>query len=142
MHFVLFAPDRLEIPAADAVTVGTIEDDDPSPILTAASPSAAESAGSLVFAVSLDRPSARDLNVPWQTSDQTAIAGEDYVGANGTLTFVAGDMDKTIAVTIKDDDVSSDRSGDVRSTSRMRGPRHPSAGTGPQRKKRRPPTCV
>ena len=106
LHFVLFAPERLEIPAADAVTVGTIEDDDPSPVLTATNPSATEDAGNLNFAVSLDRPSARSLSVPWKTSDLTAVAGEDYVTAQGTLSFAAGDTEKAISVAITDDDTA------------------------------------
>ena len=106
LYLVLFEPERVEIPAGEAVTLGTIEDDDPSPVLSADNPAAAEDAGSLAFAVTLDRPSARDLNVPWNTSDRTAIAGEDYVKASGKLDFIAGEVAKTITVTVTEDDVA------------------------------------
>ena len=37
------------------------------------------------------------------TSDGTAVAGEDYTVASGTLTFAAGETEKTVSVAVLDD---------------------------------------
>jgi len=47
------------------------------------------------------------LSVDYRTVDNSAVAGSDYVAANGTPTWPDGDMsDRTIAITIKSDDGS------------------------------------
>ena len=104
VHFVLFEGVGLEVPPESAVSVGTIYDDDPKPVLTASSPSAAEHVGDLDFTVNLDRASSRELAVPWKTVEQTATAGEDFTAANGTITFAPGSTSATVSVTVIDDD--------------------------------------
>ena len=104
VHFVLFEGVGLEVPPESAVSVGTIYDDDPKPVLTASSPSAAEHVGDLDFVVNLDRASSRELAVPWKTAEQTATAGEDFTAANGTITFAPGSTSATVSVTVIDDD--------------------------------------
>ena len=54
--------------------------------------------------MSLDRPSARQLEVPWETVDGTAVAGDDYTAANGTITFAPGAISATVSVSVTDDD--------------------------------------
>ena len=104
MHFVLFDGDRLDVPAESAVSVGTINDDDPSPVLTVSNESGAEDVGTLYFEVSLNRSSARHLEVSWETVDRTAVARDDYRAANGTITFAPGTVSATVPVDIIDDE--------------------------------------
>ena len=44
----------------------------------------------LVFTVSLNTPSDREITVDYATADDTAKAGEDYVAVSGTVTFEPG----------------------------------------------------
>ncbi len=55
------------------------------------------------FLVTLRPASDRRVTVDYETADGTAKAGEDYEAASGTLTFVPGDTEKTIRVTVLDD---------------------------------------
>ena len=58
------------------------------------------------FEVSLNgRDDCRTVTVDWTTQDGTATAGEDYIAANGTLTFAPGETTKTVSVTVLDDAV-------------------------------------
>ena len=57
----------------------------------------------LAFAVTLSRAASGTLTVDYATSDGTATAGEDYTATSGTLTFEAGESEKTIEVTVLDD---------------------------------------
>ena len=42
----------------------------------------------------------------WLTEDGNAVAGQDYVAGNGTLTFAVGEVAKTITVELIDDEVA------------------------------------
>ena len=55
------------------------------------------------FAVTLNRPALETVTVDYVTSDGTAVAGEDYTVAGGTLTFAAGETEKTVSVAELDD---------------------------------------
>ena len=57
----------------------------------------------LDFTVTLSRSLSETVTVAYATSDGTATAGSDYTAANGTLTFAAGDTQKTVAVAVLDD---------------------------------------
>ena len=102
---------------------GTIEDDDPVPVLTVAGSTLGgwsygqESAGSLAYSVRLNAPSGREVTVDYGTDDrapagraagglQTATAAVDYVPLDGTLMFVAGETEKRLTVELNDDEVS------------------------------------
>ena len=43
------------------------------------------------------------MRVDYATSDGTAVAGSDYTAASGTLTFAAGETEKTVTVAVLDD---------------------------------------
>ena len=58
---------------------------------------------SLAFTVALSRAASGTVTVDYATSDVTATAGEDYTAASGTLTFAAGETEKTVAVAVLDD---------------------------------------
>ena len=57
----------------------------------------------LDFAVTLDRETTATVTVDYATSDDTATAGEDYTATSGTLTFAAGETEKTVSVPVLDD---------------------------------------
>ena len=55
------------------------------------------------FVVSLNRAASGPATVDYATADGSAKAGEDYTESSGTLTFAAGEMEKTVAVPVLDD---------------------------------------
>ncbi|MDE1569445.1 Calx-beta domain-containing protein [Aquabacter sp. P-9] len=90
---------------ADGVAVGTIRNDDAAPVLptlSIADASFAEGSagapGKGTFVVTLSAASATPVTVKYATSDGTAVAGSDYTSKTGTLTFAAGETQKTITV--------------------------------------------
>lgn len=52
------------------------------------------------FVVTLSQPSAQTTTVNYTTVDGSALAGQDYASASGTITFAPGETQKTIAVGI------------------------------------------
>ena len=88
--------------AVPPATLAILDDDDP-PALAIAGAAAAEDAGELAFAVTLDAPSGREVTVSFATADGTALAPADYLTARGTLTFAPGITERTLAVTLVDD---------------------------------------
>ena len=59
----------------------------------------------IVFRVTLDGAASGPVTVSYTTVNGTAQAGKDYLEAYGTLTFAAGETEKTLRVTIIDDAV-------------------------------------
>ncbi|HEV7646032.1 MAG TPA: Calx-beta domain-containing protein [Pyrinomonadaceae bacterium] len=57
------------------------------------------------FTVTLTGDSSQIVTVHYQTADGTAVAGEDYTAASGTLTFNPGEISKVIPITILGDSV-------------------------------------
>jgi Calx-beta domain len=57
-------------------------------------------AGQASFTVALTAPNARPVTVEYATTNGTAVAGEDYVAASGTLTIPPGALTAPITVTI------------------------------------------
>jgi hypothetical protein len=64
-----------------------------------------ESAGSATFTVNLSPASTVPVTVNYATSNGTAVAGLDYTGTAGSLSFAAGQTSKTISVPIIDDTI-------------------------------------
>ena len=93
---------------SDNQGTGTITNDDTSvlPSLSISDITVVEgNAGALAaqFDVALSDVSGSAVTVGYSTADDTATAGDDYVAANGTLTFAAGETLKTISVPINGD---------------------------------------
>jgi len=82
---------------------GTIRDDDLAE-LSIYDASGAENAGPLAFSVVLGGRTDVPVTVVYATMDDTAVAGEDYETAAGSLTFPVGTLRRTIRVTPTDDD--------------------------------------
>ena len=86
--------------------VGTITDDDVPPSLRVSDASVDEG-GTLVFVVTLDAPSGREVSVPVATRDGPARAADgDYVGlASSVVVFAPGVTRQTVSVQTRADDV-------------------------------------
>ena len=69
---------------------------------------AADEGGILFFQVTLSRVRESATRVDYATSDGTAKAGADYVPASGTLVFYAGELTRTVTVTVLDDSHDDD----------------------------------
>ena len=85
---------------ADAVATGTIDDDDVPPSLRVSDASVGEG-GALVFVVTLDAPSGREVSVPVATRDGSARAADgDYVGlaSSAVVVFAPGVTRQTVSV--------------------------------------------
>ena len=57
----------------------------------------------LAFAVTLSRAPSSTVTVDYATSNGTATAGSDYTATSGTLSFAAGETEKTVSVPVLDD---------------------------------------
>ncbi|WP_339755054.1 MBG domain-containing protein [Algoriphagus aquimarinus] len=86
----------------------TITDNDPLPSLSIDNVSVNEDAGVATFTVTLSAASERAASVDYVSSNGTASAGSDYTAVSGTLNFAAGDLTKTIVVSITDDIIFED----------------------------------
>ena len=86
-----------DLPVAPA-TVELLDDDEAAPgrSLSIADAGAAEGAGGMEFAVTLDGPSPAEVAVRYATADGTAEGGVDYERTSGTLRFAPGEVSKTI----------------------------------------------
>jgi hypothetical protein len=62
-----------------------------------------EDVGTVTLTVQRTGGSVGNLSVDYSTTDGTAVAGQDYTAASGTLNFTAGETSKTIQLTILDD---------------------------------------
>ena len=84
----------------------TILDDDDPPSVSIADDSGREDAvGKLSFDVTLGAASGKEITLNYATADDTAASGSDYDSKSGTLTFAAGDVKKTVEVSVTPDDV-------------------------------------
>ncbi|MBP6703469.1 MAG: hypothetical protein KBH14_09570 [Vicinamibacteria bacterium] len=65
----------------------------------------------LTFTVNLSHPSDLPIVVSWASADGTAMAPIDYLSTAGTVTFIPGDVAKTLTVTVNGDgDAEADES--------------------------------
>ena len=98
-----------DLPVTPASVVLADDDEMASRVLLIADAEAAEGAGEVRFAVTLDGPSAVEVTVGYATADPAgsvdpvAGAGIDYESAAGTLTFAPGEVSRTIRVSVLDD---------------------------------------
>ncbi len=84
----------------------TIKDDDPEPVVTVADTTVTEG-GKAQVVISLDRPSVKEITVSWSVAGGTA-GGGDHSGPSApqTITFKAGETEKTVEVATLQDEVS------------------------------------
>ncbi len=90
---------------------GTIRNDDKGPPLPRVSiesaklPEGNKGTTPLKFLVKLSAPSTKDVSVQYKTDDGTAVSGEDFRPAEGTLNFPPGTTAQTITVDVHGDTV-------------------------------------
>ena len=87
---------------ANSVAI-TIADNDPQPSASVADVLVNEGAGTAVFTVTLSAVSGVSATADYATTDESALAGEDYQPISGTLTFAPGQTVQTIAVPLVED---------------------------------------
>lgn len=87
----------------DDTGVGTILDDDVVADLTIDDVVASEGEAMATFTVTLSAIDSDTVTVDYATMDVSAVAGQDYVAANGTLTFDPGVTERTVDVMLIDD---------------------------------------
>src|SRR5262249_23399349 len=83
----------------------TLHNDTPPPAVSLSSSHyvVAEGAGSVVVTATLSAASGMTATVIYSTADGSALAGSDYVGAGGTLTFTPGLTQTTFSVAVISD---------------------------------------
>ena len=102
---VLSAPDRR--PLLRGTGLVYIRNDDPGVSVTGGTAHEPDSGTTpLVFRVTLDPVTSVPVTVHYQTQDDTAIAGSDYLPAAGTLTFAPGEASKDVVVDVMGDTLS------------------------------------
>ena len=95
----------------DMIGIGTIEDDDPLPVLSISDASAEEDdIDGVRFTITLNAISGRNVTVVYSTTDGTATAADDdYTATTGTAMIIAGQTTTTIAIpTTSDSAVEGD----------------------------------
>ena len=93
-----------------SVTTAVTDDDYVLPEVSVADGIASENDGTIEFAVSLNRANNEEAaSVDWATQEDgtadTATSGIDFTAASGTLNFAIGETEKTVTVTLLDDDM-------------------------------------
>lgn len=121
---------------ADAQAVGTITNDDSAPSVSIAAAQVTEGqagTANLTFNVTLGAASGKTVTVNYATADGTALVGgsaatggQDYVAANGTLTFTPGTLTQTITVPVNGDVLDE---ADETLTATLSGPTNATLGT-------------
>ena len=83
----------------NGVSISTIRDDDvPVVDIADATPNPVDEGVAAEFGITLDQPAIDRVEVSFETADGTAVAGDDYEPATGTLTFAPGETMKTVPV--------------------------------------------
>ena len=100
---------RITAPSDSTLTVTpavlTILDDDETPAISIADAGAVESAGEIVFPVTLSGASAQTITVSYRTADGTAEAGTDYESGDGELRFAPGETERSVTIAVIDDEL-------------------------------------
>lgn len=97
----LSAPSGAEI--ADGQGVATIVNDDVIPSISISGQNVTEgNSGTtdVAFTITLSQASSQTVTVDYATDDFTADEGEDFIAANGTLSFAPGETSKTVVVSV------------------------------------------
>jgi|GEM_PF-6097698 len=92
----------------------TIADDDNGaeiPVLSVSSSRVNESAGFVDVAISLSVPAPREVSALVTTTSDGATPGQDYYGLAQTVRFATGETEKTVNITLLDDDFREDSEG-------------------------------
>jgi hypothetical protein len=101
------APDTVSINTDGLGLTALINQDiPPPPSASIADASVVEGNGgttAMTFTVTLSAPSTRTVTIDFATTDGTAVAGQDYVAASGTVRFAPGQTSRPITVNVLGD---------------------------------------
>jgi hypothetical protein len=104
--FTVDLSDAVNANIDDSQGVATINDDDSAPSMSIADITVTEgNSGTVnaIFVVTLSSESGQAVTVNYATADSTAVGGQDYTTASGTLTFPAGSTSQSITVAVLGD---------------------------------------
>ncbi|MEM6613376.1 MAG: Calx-beta domain-containing protein, partial [Cyanobacteria bacterium P01_C01_bin.72] len=90
------------------VKVFAVAEDTPEvepPVATVEEVTVTEASGIARVTISLDTASGEAVSVDYALKDDTAVAGEDYQAASGTIVFNPGETSKTIEIELIDDGI-------------------------------------
>ncbi len=100
----LSMPTNAALGTPDTATVIIADNDDlPTVQFSALTYRVSEDGGEATITVELDAPSAREVTVDYLSSDDTAMADDDYLAVSDTLTFLPSQTSLTFTTTILDD---------------------------------------
>ncbi len=91
------------------MAIAIIQDDDPLPAISISDVSGVEggyTTNDIVFILSLNPASGREVSVRFSTADGTAIAGSDYLARTGLATFAAGATQAFVTVQVRGNTVN------------------------------------
>ena len=77
-----------------------------SPVASIASAYADEKSGLAAFVITLDRPSTDVVSLTWSTAAQSATADADFTASSGAVSFLPGEVTRTVYVPVLDDSVA------------------------------------
>lgn len=104
--FVVTLQNAVNAAIADGSGEVTIQEDDPAPALSVSGSAAIEGdAGDAVFSftVTLSAAAGIPVTVAYVTSNGTAQAGQDFLGATGSVLFLAGEVSASVDVPVHGD---------------------------------------
>ncbi|WP_286232502.1 Calx-beta domain-containing protein [Thalassotalea sediminis] len=90
------------------LTITIVDDEQPakgSVSLSSSTASVNENTSEVSLILIRENGSYGELNVAYQTLDGTALSGSDYTSKNGTVIFADGEIEKSITISIIDDNV-------------------------------------
>jgi hypothetical protein len=111
-HFFVNLSNPSNASIADNLAIGNIDDDDDPPWIGIENVAVDESDGTATLTVTLSVPSGKAISVQFATEDGSARSQDtesndyDYTSALGSLSFAEGETNKTITVSIRDDNRS------------------------------------
>ena len=76
------------------------------PVASIASAYADEKSGLAAFVITLDRPSTDVVSLSWSTAAQSATADADFTASSGAVSFLPGEVTRTVYVPVLDDSVA------------------------------------
>jgi hypothetical protein len=80
-----------------------------------------ETSGTATFYLRLDRAVEAPFSIQYQTSDGSAVAGEDYSAESGTVTFAAGQTVQTVTIEVANDSLTEHEEQFYLTTSQLSG---------------------
>lgn len=105
VNLTLSSPVSATLGLVPTATLFLVDNDATTVQFAAAATTVNENSGTAAIAVTLSRAAAFPITVNYATSNGSALAGSDYTAAFGSLLFAPGEISKTFAVTITNDNI-------------------------------------